>query len=476
MPRSLARTLIARCSLVAVAALGLAVFEHFRRDGVELHYELDALAAAAQAQLRSVDGTLRLAPDAELQQWLQTIPDLHLAIVDVDERPIFVWRAAPGDRVLALAQLSEDNHLSFMNGQNTPRFGYVTRIQAPDGRPLRLVAERAQAELRDRWLWARTEILDEYGPFILGGALVSILVALFSVRRALAPLARASDAARAIEPGAPHLLDERDLPIEILPLVQAVNSAVGRLQEALEQQRRFTGDVAHTLRTPLAALRAQIEALEPGAERTGLLRSLARMERLVGQILTSARLDTAGREPPRMIDLSRVIGELVADAAPGLLAADRHPILELPDRPIEVRVPRLAVEHAVLNLLDNAAKASPAGGEIEVRLDEDGLVLVRDRGPGLAPDLLESLRAGVDTTRRSTWRGAGLGLSIVRKAVEAMGAELVARNRPGGGAEVGFRLARHEARNVSANGAQATRQGRATEKQADAATLAASIT
>lgn len=465
MPGSLARTLIVRCSLVAVAGLSFAVFEHFRRDGVELHYELDKLALATQARLRSVDGTVRLEPDAKFEAWLQAIPDLHLAIVDVGERPIFIWRAAPGDRVFALARLSEDDHLSFLNGQNSPRFGYVTTIDGPGGRQLQLVAERGPAELRDRWLWAKTEILDEYGPFILGGALLSTLVVLFSVRRTLAPLARVSDAARAIEPGAPHLLDERDLPIEILPLVHAVNSAVGRLQEALEQQRRFTGDVAHTLRTPLAALRAQIEALEAGAERAGLLRSLARMERLVGQILSSARLDAAGREPPRQIDLTRVIGELVADAAPGLLAADCQPILELPDRPVEAPVSRLAVEHALLNLLDNAAKASPPGGEIEVRLDEDGLVLVRDRGPGLPPDLLESLRARLDTTRRSSWRGAGLGLSIVCKAVEAMGAELVARNRPDGGAEIGFRLPRQIPRKLPASGAQATRQGRATERQ-----------
>lgn len=441
MRPSLARTLVVRSSLVAVAALAAAMLEHFRKDGVELHYELDAVSAAIQKQVRISDGRIQIHLDSDLRAWLDSIPDLHLAVLDDDEQPVFVWRAEAGDRVFKLARMSDEGQVFLRSqGPDRPRFGYVTRLEVPGRGPLRLVADRAPAELRDRWVWAMTEIRGEYGPFVLGGALVSILVVLFSVRQALRPVTRVSQELRKIHPGEPKPLQESGLPVEIVPFVQAVNQALTGLHEAFHQQRRFAGDVAHTLRTPLAAMRAQIEALEPSELRTMLLRSVARMERLVGQLLSSARLDTIGEERPELIDVNRLIHELVADAAPGLLAAGASPVLEAPREAIEVPVPRLAVEQALLNLLDNAAKASPPGAAVEIRLERTGMVWVRDHGPGLPAELIEQLRRKGPLNLRSSWQGAGLGLSIVRKAVEAMGAELVARNHPDGGAEIGLRL------------------------------------
>lgn len=468
--RSLARSLVIRSSAVALAALGLAVLEHFRRDGVELHYELDELTQKIAAELAVVDGQPRLRPSPDLLQWFEAIPELRLVLVTKAEDPIFVWHAEPGDKVFDLAQLHQDHYMLIRDSDpKRVRFGYVATVSLPDGQSLRLIAERAPAEWRDRWIWADAEIREEYGPFILSSALFSLLVMLLTVRKALRPLARASAAAAAIAPGERRTLEERGLPVEVQPLVQAVNGALVRFHEALESQRRFTADVAHTLRGPLAALRAQIEALEPSGDRDRLLRPVARLDRLVGQLLVRARLDSPPPEPAAPVDLGRVVTELVADAAPGLLAQGLCPVVHVPDEPLLATVSRLAVEQALLNLVENAAKASKPGDEIELRLGPEGLVTIRDHGPGFPEDILAALRGELPASLPSRWHGAGLGLSIVRKSVAAMGGELVARNHPEGGAEIGFQLPRAVLRKPRASSSQGPGKTRVTVGQGSAA-------
>lgn len=462
MRRSLTWTLVVRSSLVALASLALAVLEHFRRDGVELHYELDRLSLALASNLELTDGRTRLRMTPSLETWLESVPDLHLALVDQRGEIAFVWRTEPDDKVFALASLNDDSHV-FIHDSDSGRlrFGYVTTLSGPDGGLLRLIAERGPPALRDRWIWAAAEIRDEYGPFIAAAALLSLLVTLVSVRRTLRPIARVSAAAAAIRPGARQTLEEQGLPIEIQPLVRAVNTALLRLHEALENQRRFTADVAHTLRSPLAALAARIEALEPPAEREGLLRAIARLERLVGQLLANARLDSA-LEPVVAVDLRQIVTELVADAAPGLLAQGLVPVVQVPDQPVDALLMRSAVEQALVNLIENAAKASPPGGEIEIRVEADGTVLVRDRGPGLPPEIVARLEAAeAASSLPSRWQGAGLGLTIVRKCVAAMGGTLLFRNRLDGGVEIGFRLPAVAICKPAASSAQAPCQERA---------------
>lgn len=110
----------------------------------------------------------------------------------------------------------------------------------------------------------------------------------------------------------------------------------------------------------------------------------------------------------------------------------------------------LAIERALLNLLDNAAKAAPLGSEIEVCVTADGTVLVRDRGPGFAKGETETLLEPYRRGAASRWQGAGLGLAIVAETVRRHGGETILRNRVGGGAEVGFRLPARSA-NQTAN-------------------------
>src|SRR6202030_4192582 len=126
-------------------------------------------------------------------------------------------------------------------------------------------------------------------PFIA----LALLLATYSVRRSLLPLRAASAQASAIGPGSISLrLPEADVPTEALPLVIAVNRALDRLDQGFTTQRRFTANAAHELRTPLTIITARLDTLEGNGQITALPEEVARMNRLVEQLLCVARLDS----------------------------------------------------------------------------------------------------------------------------------------------------------------------------------------
>ncbi len=440
MTPSLARSLAIRCSILAVLGLFAAVGEHFVRDGVELHYELDEISDLLVGSIRpAVDGH-EVVLDPALEQRLALVPGLRLVVLDRVDGPLLTFGEQAGV-LLHFAGQAADGYFE-LHGQDPDggRFGYVaTRITA-DGTPVRIVAERAPAELRDRLIWVKMEILGEYGPFMIVSAVVSILVVFLTVRRALRPVERLSAEAAAIVPGNGRTLAVDNVPAEVVPLVSAMNGALERLQEALARERRLTADLAHTLRTPLAALRARLEGLADGPERTAFLRAVARIERLAEQLLLKARLEAGALDERSTFDLAALAREIAADAVPLLLRERKSLALHAPEDGVLRIGSRAAIERALLNLIDNAAKAAPPDSQVEIRVEADGTVLVCDRGPGF-PDgepelLLQPFRRGPT----SRWQGAGLGLAIVAEAVRRHGGVPILRNRPGGGAEVGFKL------------------------------------
>ena len=122
---------------------------------------------------------------------------------------------------------------------------------------------------------------------------VALLLAAYSVRRSLLPLRAASAQASAIGPESIALrLPERDVPTEALPLVIAVNQALARLEQGFVMQRRFTANAAHELRTPLTIITARLDTLEGDGQVSALREEVARMNRLVEQLLCVARLDS----------------------------------------------------------------------------------------------------------------------------------------------------------------------------------------
>jgi two-component system OmpR family sensor kinase len=280
----------------------------------------------------------------------------------------------------------------------------------------------------------------------LGAALVWWIVG-----RALKPLGALGGELSQRQPGslAPLALDR--LPTEVQPLVAALNDLLGRLQVAFEQQRALAADAAHALRTPLAAVTLQAQLARraaEGPEREGALERLEagvkRASHLVAQLLALSRLDPdAAHEPAAALDLARLAREVADDLA---ALAERARITvrtALPPSATAVGH-EAALRMAITNLLDNALRYTPAGGEVQLAVTEDAgswRVAVSDTGPGLAADEQERVFDRFYRGRDSKAPGSGLGLAIVREVARLHGGETFIGAGPGGrGLTVGLRL------------------------------------
>lgn len=255
-----------------------------------------------------------------------------------------------------------------------------------------------------------------------------------SVRRSLRPLTMLTEQLRQRRPQALTPLPEQALPEELQPLVQALNGLLGRLQGALDGQRRFVADAAHELRTPLAAVQLQTQVLQRvdnEEERTAALSQIRagteRAAHLVRQLLTLARLEPDDRQRPlERVDLCAEMKAVVAELAPAALRRD-----------IDLGV--CEAEPAVLfgdleglrillgNLVDNAVRYTPSAGRIDVGLRCEGelaCLTVADSGPGIPVAERERVFERFYRRAGSGVSGSGLGLAIVREVIDRHGGDI----------------------------------------------------
>jgi two-component system OmpR family sensor kinase len=242
---------------------------------------------------------------------------------------------------------------------------------------------------------------------------------------------------------------------EMARLVETLNEMLGRIEQVFEAQRRFTADASHELRSPLSRLRAELEVTlrrpRNRAEYEETLRSclseVERLSRLTEELLTLARLDAgeAQKIPTQPVPLAPILEDVVARMASDALRRDVKIVLDAPaDLTINVAPSTAAL--VVANVLDNAVKFSPPGGEVRVRASiEDGVavVCVSDSGPGVTeeeiPRLFERFYRG-SAARRNEVPGTGLGLAICRILAESQGGGVSVTSGAGGGAVVRVRL------------------------------------
>jgi heavy metal sensor kinase len=290
------------------------------------------------------------------------------------------------------------------------------------------------------------------------GMLLPVLVACAAgggyllVQRALRPVEDMSQTAAQISV---QNLDER-LPVmqtgdALQQLSLSLNHMLGRLRESVQASRRFLADASHELRTPLTVIKGELQEIVRESEcppelreRIGsTLEEVARLERLVSGLLVLSRLD-AGDAQREWVDVD--LGELAASTVEQmrLVAEDRGVQLDASRlRPLIVRGDRSRLKQVIVNLLDNAIKFTPRGGNVSLRTGERpgvALLEVRDTGIGIPPEALPHVferffRADAARTRDgdSADGGAGLGLSIVRSICTAHGAEIEVESAPGAG-------------------------------------------
>ena len=284
---------------------------------------------------------------------------------------------------------------------------------------------------------------------------ISVLVALSGAlalgRRMLRPLAHLRTASKRLAGGDLSARAPEAGPRELRELSASFNDMAASLEQLFDARRELVAWASHDLRTPLASLRAMIEALEDDlaepAEYLEAIRTQTEiLSRLVDDLFELARID-AGALTLELRDAP--LGELVDRCLNAVDAEARARQVGLESRlegdPV-VRIAPDKVERVLMNLLANAVRHSPPNGEVAVVVEPDSdhvVVAVEDTGAGLATGAPERMfdrfwRADESRTRSSG--GAGLGLAIARGLVQAHGGTIWAENREGGGARVAFTL------------------------------------
>ncbi|SAI66811.1 sensor kinase [Bordetella ansorpii] len=449
--RTLKTVLLGRLipALVCVMLVALYLSNRQLRDQVDHAYDR-SLAGA----LRSIDHNISTASGGLAMEQ----PYLLLEFFQLTASGHVYYRVATED---GLAEIGSPGlplpHEPLVSGQ--PRFFYaqygdetvrIAALARPMDPPLyndrggRVIVQVAES------LESRTEVLHSALVASVGRdlavVLISVLVVIWSVFSAVKPLERLKEDLDTRPADDLSPVSASGVPGEVRPLVDAVNLHMARFTDQARVQRQFLDDASHQLRTPLSVLRTQtayaLREEDPAEIRAALLgmqEGLDHAVRTTNQMLSLARAKDAtlaeGGAAFEPVDLAELADTVVRALLPAARARRLDLGLDLPESPVEVKGLEWLLREALSNLLDNAIRYTPDGGEITVRVARQAhaaCVMVEDSGPGMSQ--LDIERAGVRFRRGAAGKkkgGAGLGLAIVGTITEIHAAKLLIENRPG---------------------------------------------
>ena len=422
--------------LAAAALMGVITYRNVLAETEAIFdYQLQQMALSLREQGEIASTEANTLADAQL--------DFVVQIWTVDGRNVYASRphsSLPARALLGLATLNVEGHA-------WRTFSVATRE--------RVIQVAQPVEIRER-LAARAAWRGVL-PLLLVAPIAALGVGWLAARN-LAPLERLTRDVRSRGGQSLQALEVRGLPDEIEPLAASLNALLERLRGSLDAQRAFVADAAHELRSPLTALKLQLELLrragneaDRDAAREALGAGIERASRLVEQLLALARSEPVALAAMESVDLAEIARRAIADTVP--YAASRGTELALvADAPLHVGGDALALGLLVRNLVDNAVRYSPNGTRVDVSVANESsaggraaVLRVDDAGPGIP----EAERARVfDRFYRrasSAAEGSGLGLAIVRSVAEAHGANVSLETSPLGGLRVEVRFrAGHE--------------------------------
>jgi signal transduction histidine kinase len=273
--------------------------------------------------------------------------------------------------------------------------------------------------------------------------LVLLIADIAIFRRALRPLREASEIARDIGPARTGLrLPTDEIPVEVRPLVSAVNQALDRLEEGYRIQRDFTADAAHELRTPLSILRTRLDILKDEKMGQALRQDVDGMAHIISQLLEIAELDAFVVDPNEKADLRSVAAEVAEFVAPLALAQGKDIALLGATEPVWVKGSPEMLNRAIRNLAENAINHTAPGTTVEFVVEDNGTVSVFDQGPGIAEEERNLIFQRFWRRDRRKPGSTGLGLSIVQRIAELHLAKITVENRRPTGARFSLKFNR----------------------------------
>ncbi|WP_199098486.1 ATP-binding protein [Dyella sp. ASV21] len=299
---------------------------------------------------------------------------------------------------------------------------------------------------------ARGLVIEHTLPLLIGLPLLALLVSL-AVKRGLRPVSLLTELLDKRTPGSRTPMPAEVAPCEIKPLIVALNQQLERLEDALDREHRFATDVAHELRTPLAATMIHLESAmiaDDPAEVEFTVRhaqqSMARLGRRIEQILAMARLEAGAASQQRTpLDLARIATEVIEELAPLIVEKDIAVSLNHDDQPLHVLGHEVALTAMFRNLIENALRYTEAEGQVDVAIRREAgqaVIDICDNGPGIPTDRRQAVFQRFHREVESATRGYGLGLSIVQRAIELHDASIELLESPlGRGLLVRIRMA-----------------------------------
>ena len=443
--RSLRRTLLLGILLPVIAVVALNTVSLYRQAlaAITTAYDRSLLASAKSiGELLDVDGY----DDAAVLH--ATVPFSALEAFEADNKSNIYYRVSSlrGEMVSGYAVLpfwhgtipAKPAYSALVDFYDDQVHGEAVRVAVllqpvatSDGRGMAVIQVAETLELRH--ILARQILLDtlwRQAGLVAFIALVVVLV----VQRATRPVRRLSQTLQARPENDLTPLHAPDAPRELLPLVDATNHVMTRLQHLLDHQKRFVRDTAHQLRTPLAVLKTQVQSalrndMEP---RQALLEINATVDRaavLANQMLALAKVEQLRQQAnAEVLDWSAVLRAVALDLSP--LLADKDLDFAIHTTPTPVRAHDWMLRELARNLLHNAIKQTPAGSALDVELVADGPVArlcIADSGPGISAELAQRLYQPFSAGDVN--HGSGMGLAICLDIVMALGGSIALVNR-----------------------------------------------